>query len=388
MTPSPAVLGAIARLVAFRTTYEDSNLPLIDHVAAQLEPFARIRVLPDATGRKANLFATIGPEVGGGIILSGHSDVVPAPAGDPWSSPPFAADQRGGRLYGRGTVDMKGFVGIVVGLAPRLAALPLRRPVHLALSYDEEVGCVGVWGITDMLRRSGLDCAGCIVGEPTGMAPIIGHKGKTSWVCEVDGKAEHSSRAPYAVNAVELAARMIAAIADLGEAKAASGPFDPLQDPPHSTLSVGPIAGGRQLNVVPDRCRFEFEMRHLPEDPPGPAAAAIAARAETLREAARRRHPDADIRITETNAYPGFTIEPDAPIVRLAERLSGHGHAGRVAFGTEAGIFQAAGIPTVVCGPGDVAQAHTVDEYIALDQLAACEAFVLALGETLTRDPA
>jgi acetylornithine deacetylase len=381
--PSPLVIETVAALIGFRTTFDDTTQPLLDFVAARLARIARLSLLPDATGRKSNLFATIGPDVPGGIILSGHCDVVPAPDSDPWTTPPFAADIRGGRLYGRGACDMKGFVGTALALAPALAAMPLKRPVHLAISYDEEVGCVGVWGIADFLKRSGLKPAACIVGEPTLMAPVIGHKGKTSWTCEIAGKAEHSSRAPYAVNAVELAARMIASIADLAEARSRTGPFDPLQDPPYSTLSVGPVAGGRQLNVVPDFCRFEFEMRHLPDDPPASAFAIIQARARELEAAARRKGPEATIRLTQTNAYPGFSIQPDAPVVRLAESLSGLAQCGRVGFGTEAGVFLEAGVPTVVCGPGSVAQAHIIDEFIALEQLARCERFILGLGRHL-----
>ncbi len=381
--PSPYVLETVSALIGFRTTFEDSTKPLMDYVSGRLNSIARLALLPDPTGRKANLFATIGPDVSGGVVLSGHCDVVPAPASDPWTSPPFEAKVSNGKLFGRGASDMKGFVGTAVALAPALAAMPLKRPVHLAISYDEEVGCVGVRDVLDFLKRTCIRCSACIVGEPTLMAPVIGHKGKTSWVCDVSGKAEHSSRAPYAVNAVELAARMIAAIADLGEARAKTGPFDPLQDPPHSTFSVGPVAGGRQLNVVPDQCRFEFEMRHLPDDPPADAFAVLEARARALEIFARRKSPEAAIRLTETNSYPGFSIKPDAPIVRLAENLSGLAQCGRVGFGTEAGVFEQAGIPTVVCGPGSLAQAHIVNEFIELAQLGQCERFILGLGHAL-----
>lgn len=384
MNASPAVIETISALIGFRTPSEQSNLALIRDVAGRLDPIARIRILPDETGTKANLFASIGPDVPGGVILSGHSDVVPAPACG-WRSDPFSADVRNGRLYGRGACDMKGFLGVAIGLAPALAAMPLRRPIHIAVSYDEEIGCVGVWGIANMIRAEAATYDAIIVGEPTMMAPVIGHKGKTSWLCEVKGRAAHTSLAPRAVNAVELAARMITRIADLGEARARSGPFDPMQDPPHSTLSTGPIAGGKQLNVVAEDCRFEFEMRYLPEDAPSGVLADLQAYAAELESAARTRAPEAAIRLVETNTYPGFAIDASAPVVRLAERLSGRSSAGRVAFGTEAGIFAQAGIPTIVCGPGSIEQAHTIDEFVALEQIAACERFVMGIGETLCR---
>lgn len=387
MTPSPAVLETIAALIGYPTTAEQSNLPLIQDVADRLDAVARIRILPDPTGTKANLFASIGPDVPGGIILSGHSDVVPAPTAG-WTSDPYKADIRDGRLYGRGSCDMKGFLGVAIGLAPVLSKLPLRRPVHIAVSYDEEIGCVGVWGIADMIRDEAMRFAACIVGEPTLMAPVIGHKGKTSWACEVKGRAAHTSLAPRAVNAVELAARMIARIADLGEARARTGPFDPMQDPTHSTLSTGPISGGRQLNVVPEDCRFEFEMRHLPDDPASSMLAELQAYGADLQASARTRAPEASIRIVESNAYPGFAVDTDAAVVRMAELLSGKRNAGRVGFGTEAGIFAQAGIPTVVCGPGSIDQAHTIDEFVALDEIAACERFVMGIGEVLCRDDA
>lgn len=385
MKPSPETIETTRKLVDFQTTATDSNLPLIDFVAERLAPYAQIRILPDPTGQKANLFASIGPEKKGGIILSGHSDVVPARNKDEWRHDPFDAGIVGDRLFGRGACDMKSFLGVVIGLAPKIAALPLKKPVHIAVSYDEEIGCIGVWGIADMIREEGLVFDGCVVGEPTLMAPIIGHKGKTSWLCEVHGRSAHSSLAPKGVNAVEIAAGLISTIVELADFRRWNGPFDQSQDPPHSTLSTGPIAGGTQLNVVPDYCRFEFEMRYLPQDPPGPVIETIRAAAERLEEEARRRAPEASITIRETNAYPGFDIAGDAPFVRLIEKLSGHKSAGRVAFGTEAGIFAGLGIPTIVCGPGSITEAHIVDEYIALDQIAECEAFVMALAETLCR---
>lgn len=380
MTPRPATVEMLRRLVAFDTTSRDSNLALIhwvrDYLAGHGIPS---RLVHDEAGKKANLFASIGPAAngkGGGIVLSGHTDVVPID-GQEWSSDPFAIVEREGRLYGRGTCDMKGFIAVALALVPEFARAPLETPLHLAFSYDEEVGCLGVRRLLAELAAAGIKPAACIVGEPTHMEAVRAHKGKLSYRCHVRGFECHSSLAPRGVNAVENAAAMIAHLVAMGRRFAAEGPFDREFDIPHTTVHVGTIQGGTALNIVPRDCRFDFEFRHLPgEDPEAMLRAAQGFAARELEPAMRAVHADTGFRWEKLSSFPAANTSEDAEIVSLAKRATGRNSAGKVAFGCEAGLYDAAGIPTVICGPGHIDQAHKPDEFVSLAQLAECEAFL------------
>ena len=377
---SPALLE---RLVGFPTVSRDSNLPLIAFIEAYLAnhgvPSVRIT---DETGQKANLFATIGPTDRAGVCLSGHTDVVPTD-GQTWSRDPFALASRSGRLYGRGAVDMKGFIASVLSCVPEMVAAPLTTPIHLSFSYDEEVGCVGV---RRLLADLPITPTMCIVGEPTGMVPVVGHKGKRSYRVDVTGFACHSSLAPAGVNAVDYAAELVCLLRRLARQQATDGPFDADYDPPFSTIHTGTFDGGTALNIVPDAATLQWEIRHLPTHNPQPVIdAAMGFAQDHLVPQMRAVQPATGIDFTEIVNYPGFTVSPDAPVVGLVRGLTGANATHKVAYGTEAGLFQAAGIPTVVCGPGSIDQAHKPDEFIAADQLVACDAFLRRLIAQLSR---
>ena len=382
MTPRPATVEMLRRLVAFDTTSRDSNLALIHWVRDYLAGHGiAARLVHDEAGRKANLFATIGPAANGngadgGIVLSGHTDVVPID-GQEWSSDPFAIAERDGRLYGRGTCDMKGFIAVALALVPDIAKAPLETPLHFAFSYDEEVGCLGVRRLLAELAEAGIKPAACIVGEPTHMEVVRAHKGKLSYRCHVRGYECHSSLAPRGVNAVEYAAEIVAYLRRMNRRFAAEGPFDREFDIPHTTVHVGTIQGGTALNIVPKDCRFDFEFRHLPdEDPEAMLAEVQDFAARELAPAMRAVHADTGFRWEKLSSFPGADTDEGAEIVSLAKRATGRNAAGKVAFGCEAGLYDAAGIPTVICGPGHIDQAHKPDEFVSLAQLAECEAFL------------
>jgi acetylornithine deacetylase len=371
----------LGRLVAFDTTSRNSNLALIDFVRDYLDRFGIVSDLVfDATGAKANLFASIGPAECAGIVLSGHTDVVPVDGQD-WSSEPFACVARDDRLYGRGTADMKGFIASVLALVPELRATPLAAPVHLALSYDEEVGCKGVPGLLDHLAgRLPVLPLGCVVGEPTGMRVANGHKGKAGYVCTVTGLASHSALNHLGVNAIEVAALIIAELRRLNDEFRGAGPFAAGFDPPHCTASTGVIEGGSALNIVPDRCRFEFEFRPLPGQEPDALFERIRDWAErTLLPDMQKLSPAAGIEWRELMSYPGLGASEGATIEEVCRRLTATDAPLKLAFGTEAGHYAARGIPSVVCGPGDIRVAHKPDEYVELAQLERCARFLRAL---------
>ncbi len=373
----------LARLVSFDTTSRRSNLALIEWIEAYLDGFGigHERVY-DATGQKANLWATIGPANRGGYVLSGHTDTVPVDGQD-WSSDPFALIERDGRLYGRGACDMKGFLACCLAALPDMVALPLATPIHLAFSYDEEVGCVGVRG---MIARLGQDVpmpVGCIVGEPTGMEIATGHKGKRSVRVTARGRACHSSLAPQGVNAVEWLSRLVVAVQALGQEFATAGARDPLYDVPHSTAHVGTFAGGTALNIVPDEASMVFEVRVVGADDADAAVARIVRLArEALEPQMRAVDPAAGFDIDIYAGFPGLDIAEDQSMVTLAKALAGRNDIRKVAYGTEAGLFHEAGVPTVIVGPGSIVQAHKPDEYVEVAQLAACQAFLTRLIET------
>lgn len=370
-------LPLIETLIGFDTTSRDSNLALIYWVRDYLVGYGvDSRLTFDESGRKANLFATIGPAGDGGIVLSGHTDVVPVD-GQPWTSDPFRLTRRDGRLYGRGTCDMKSFLAIALASVPQLLAAGLKRPIHLALSYDEEVGCLGVPRLIADLLATGLRPAACIVGEPTEMQVITGHKGKLSMRCHVRGLEGHSSLPHLAVNAVEYAAELVVYLRHQMAAAQTNGPFDGRFNPPYTTIHTGVIAGGTALNIVPLDCSFDFEFRTLPGADKYALLDAVRGHAETvLLPQMRAVHPGAEIRFDEIAAFPELDTPEDADVVTLAKQVALANGTGKAPYGTEAGLFQAIGIPTVVCGPGSIEQAHKPDEFIAIDQIEKCEAMI------------
>lgn len=364
-------------LVAFDTTSRNSNLELIRWLETYLDehgvPHHRVY---DETGSKANLFASIGPATAGGFILSGHTDVVPVD-GQHWASDPFALIERDGRLFGRGAVDMKGFLACCLAAVPQMVAQPLARPVHLAFSYDEEVGCIGVRRLIDDLAAKDVRPAACFVGEPSSMQVVTGHKGKKSIEVTVRGQACHSSIAPTGVNAVEYAARLIVFIRQIADRLAACGARDALYDIPYSTGHVGPISGGTMLNIVPELCRFQFEFRVIGEDDVDELVGEVQDYARTVLEPAMRAvAADTGIDFCEKAGFPGLETDEEDQVVALAKHFAGRNDHAKVAYGTEAGLFSVAGVPTVVVGPGSIEQAHKPDEFIERAQLETCGRFM------------
>jgi acetylornithine deacetylase len=385
--PEPASLAMIERLVAIDTTSRNSNLELIHDVRDFLAGLGVESSLTfDDSGLKANLYATLGPTDRGGIALSGHSDVVPVDGQD-WTGDPWRATEREGRLYGRGTCDMKSFIAVALAYAPRFLERGLETPIHYCLSYDEEVGCQGVPRLLERLAAAPVKPTACIVGEPTDMKIVTGHKGKVAQRCHVRGLECHSSLAPRGVNAVEAAARVIARLSNMARLKAADGPFDESYDVPHSTVHCGVVAGGTALNIVPAACSFEFEVRTLPDDDPAALVSEIQdfARRE-LEPAMKSIAPGSGFAWEPLSSFPGLAMPEHAEVVALAKALTGANATGKVAFGTEAGLFQRHGIPAVVCGPGSIDQAHKPDEYVELDQIVQCEHFMDRLLDRVAAD--
>ena len=374
-------LDLIRDLIAFDTTSRESNLELIEYVEHYLDVLqvSATRVYDDER-RKANLYATLGPPDIPGILLSGHTDVVPVD-GQNWSSDPFRVREADGKLFGRGTADMKSFIAIVLAYAPEMLERGLKTPIHFAFSYDEEVGHLGARRLVEIIRDMRVRPAMCIVGEPTGMDVIVAHKGKRKVRVHTRGLEAHSSLAPKAVNAIEYAAELIAFIKSLARRIEKEGPFDQKFDLTHSTIQVGVIEGGVALNIVPNSCTFEFEIRHLPDDDPSARIAEIEAHArEVLEPMMHAIDPQAGFTFEDIGTNYSLNIDPGEDIVALVKRLTGRNDHGKVAFGTEAGLFmERAGIPTVVCGPGHIAQAHKPDEFISLEQVAKGEDFMQKL---------
>ncbi|MFQ6018622.1 MAG: acetylornithine deacetylase, partial [Kiloniellaceae bacterium] len=373
------------RLVAFDTTSRNSNLELIHYVRDYLAGLGvRSHLTYDDDKRKANLYATLGPGDKGGIALSGHTDVVPVDGQD-WSGDPWTVAERDGRLYGRGSCDMKGFIAVALAHAPKFLARELERPIHLCLSYDEEVGCLGVPRLLEFLAAQPVRPMACIVGEPTDMKVTVGHKGRLSCRCRVRGLERHSALAPRGVNAIEAAAKVIARLAEMAARKAEEGPFDEDYDVPHSTVHTGVIEGGTALNIVPAECTFEFEFRCLEADDPQALLAEIQAYAhEELEPAMKAIAPQAGFTWARESFFPGLDLDPDAEVVALVKALTGANTTGKVAFGTEAGLFQDSGIPAVICGPGSIEQAHKPDEFVSLEQVALCERFMSRLLDRIS----
>lgn len=363
-------------LIAFDTTSRNSNLDLIHHIRDHLKALGVDSTLVhDAEGGKANLYATIGPTDRGGVCLSGHTDVVPVDDQD-WSSDPFTMVERDGRLYGRGTADMKGFVAAALAMAPAFLEAELATPIHYAFSYDEEVGCLGVPRLIDRMIADGLRPAACFVGEPTEMQVVVAHKTKHSLTAVVTGKPVHSSLAPQGVNAIDYAARLVVRIREIAD-RLSLGPVDAAFDVPFSTAHTGTIAGGTALNIVPERCELSFEFRTLPGiDAVALGDEVMAFARDVLEPEMKRRDPATGIAFELLSGFPGLDTAPEAEVTRLAKRLAGRNDHGKVAYGTEAGQFDAAGMPTVVIGPGSIEQAHKPDEFIAVAELERCGVFL------------
>lgn len=374
----------LGELIAFPTVSSDSNLELITYAADLLSSAgATLSFTRDETGTKANLFATLGPAGDGGIVLSGHTDVVPV-TGQDWVSDPFVMTERDGRLFGRGACDMKGFIACVLAMVPRYGSLDLKRPLHVALTHDEEVGCMGARTLVAEIERVGIKPAVAIIGEPTSMRVIEGHKGCHEYTTEFTGLEGHGSRPELGVNAVEYAARYIGRLLDLREALVARAPARSRFTPPWTTLQVGRIAGGVAHNVIAGHCAVDWEMRPVQRGDADFVKEEVGAYVEReLRPAMRAVSPNADIVTHTVGEIAGLAVADESEARDIVFALTGQSEADVVAFGTEAGLFQALGMSVVVCGPGSIDQAHKPDEYIALDQLSACLKMLDGLGGTL-----
>lgn len=371
-------------LVGFASVSRDPNRMLIDYVADKLadngvDPV----IIPDESGKKANLYAVTGPEIDGGVMLSGHTDVVPID-GQNWTKPAFSCTHENGRYYGRGTADMKGFVAASIASFIDATRLELTSPLHLALSYDEEIGCIGVRSLIDMMGKSKHKPAFCIIGEPTEMGLGTGHKGKTAIRANCQGREGHSALAPMAMNALHLACDLAGEIRQMQAELVRNGNKDDDYNVPYTTMHVGRIEGGVQLNIVPNAANIDFEIRNLAEDDPIALLDSLKQRITPIIQAAKKTAPEADIQFTITNTYPGLNTPKDAEIVDFMKALTGNNTTIKMAFGTEGGLFSRdIGIPTVVCGPGSMDQGHKPDEFVTGEQLVQCDNMLSALNQRL-----
>ena len=380
--PQPDKRAMLARLIAFDTTSARSNLALIDFVRDHLAGYGiESRLTFDASGNKANLYASLGPPGSGGVVLSGHTDVVPV-AGQPWQSDPFTLVERDGRLYGRGTSDMKGFIATVLALVPAMLEAGLKRPLHIALSYDEELGCLGAPRMIADIAANLPKPAIVIVGEPTRLRLGNRHKGCYGFQIEITGRDGHSSATHRGVNAISHAARTIDFLEGIAERHRRDGPFDDGFDPPYTTVNVGEIQGGSAVNIIPRHCRVGWEFRPIPAvDPAGVIAEVESYLTGTLNPRLSARAPEAKVEMRADCVVPPLVPRPDSPAAQLVRHLTGANDSIGLAFATEAGQFQEIGIDAVVCGPGSIEQAHQPDEFIALEQVEACLAFLRRLKD-------
>ena len=379
---SPRSLELAQTLVRMNTVSANSNLALIHFVRDELKKLGVVaRLTFNADKSKANLFATLGEGKPSGVILSGHTDTVPWDGQD-WSVDPLGAEVAGGKLYGRGSADMKSFIALAVAHAPLFLESKSPFAIHFAFSYDEEVGCFGVKDLIADMRDAGVKPLACIVGEPTSMVPAIAHKGVYRYRCCVRGKEAHSSLTPQSVNAIELAARMVVKVRDMADGFQRNEPRYEGFDVPFSTASVGQFHGGIADNVVPRDAEFRYEFRDLPTADVEAMQAEVIGYARSLEPAMKQVAPETGIEFETICEIPSFLGSASDPVTRMAQRLAGAQGTTLVAFGTEAGIFKKSGIPTVVCGPGSIVQAHQPDEFVSLEQLARCQAFLRGLAAT------
>jgi acetylornithine deacetylase len=380
MDASLTTAELLATLVSFDTTSRNSNLALIGFVREYLDAHGiPYRVSTDTTGEKANIHAIIGPHGPGGIALSGHVDTVPVD-GQAWSADPFTLRRAQGRLYARGAADMKGFVSACLSAVPDIKARNLARPLHLFISYDEEVGCNGARRLIQDFDESGLKPALCVVGEPSGMQPILAHKGKLNLGVTVRGVTGHSAEPGKGVNAIQAAGEAVAYVAAEARRLAKEGPFEEGFDPPHTTIHIGTIRGGTILNIIPELCEFTMEWRTIPGDD----AARHVQRmkqfvADTVEPAMRAVSAKTGFAFEVLTTMPGLSLDPSHALTDIVKQLTGSNSAGKVSYGTEGGFYQGAGIATIICGPGHIAQAHQPDEWVAQEQLDTCDAFIRRL---------
>ena len=371
-------LDLLQTLIGFDTTSFKSNLNLIKFIKNYLNKYEiKSELVYDDTKNKANLFATIGPNSTGGIVLSGHTDVVPV-SNQKWDTDPFQLIEKDQKLYGRGASDMKSFIALVLSRVPKIIEKKLSKPIHLAFSYDEEIGCVGVHGLLDLIEKKSIKPEFCIVGEPTSMEVVIGHKGKHSYSVKVDGLSCHSGQAPFGVNAINYASKLIAYIDELNKEKSINGPFDQDYEVPYTTLHTGLINGGTILNIVPNLCEFEFEIRNLATDDPLKLVNKI--KDYTNQKLINDMHKVSSktgIHFNEKVNYPALDISADIePVKKIKELLNNQKHK-KVVYGTEGGLFKNRfDIPTIVCGPGSIDQAHKPNEYISIEQIKKCSNFL------------
>ena len=372
-----STLDYLEKLLSFDTTSAHSNSELITWVQSELLAMgAIVKIIPNEDGSKANLFATLGPKDIGGVMLSGHTDVVPV-TGQDWTVPAFSMTRRDGKVFGRGTTDMKGFIASMMTAAREASIQNLKTPLHLALSYDEEVGCIGVRSMIDMLNNAPIRPQMCIVGEPTGLLVATGHKGKIAARAKCIGCAGHSALAPFAVNALYLANDFITKLRKVQETLRLGATQDHDYDVPYTTLHVGRIKGGGALNIVPHLCELDFEIRNLAQDDAAEILNNLTQAAKSIALEAQNIASEANIEIEVFNTYPGLDTASNEPVVGFVKSLTGANSTIKVAYGTEGGLFdQRLGVPTVVCGPGDMAQGHKPDEFITETQLSACDAML------------
>ncbi len=375
----------LKKLVGFPTVSRDSNLELIHYIADYLNDLGfQSQLVHNEENTKANLYAVIGPQNKPGVMLSGHTDVVPVDGQD-WSSDPFELRFQDDKFYGRGSADMKGFIACILSMLGNVDANKLLTPIHLAFSYDEEIGCIGVRRLLDMLKDAPVKPKYCIIGEPTLMQPVVAHKGKTAVRVKCTGSECHSSLAPDGLNAIYLATDLISAIRDLQQQLIDTGHHDHDYDISHSTLHVGVINGGTALNIVPNHCEFVFEIRNLPEDSPTQLIEQLRNQANRIAESYTDRFPAAGISLEIYNTYPALNTATDSDIVKLITELTGANKTGKIAFGTEGGLFtEQLALETIVIGPGSIEQAHKPDEYIASSELQRCDAFLQKLVTALS----
>ncbi len=372
----------IARLVGFDTTSRDSNLALIDFAEDYFTGYgATTRRTYDDDKRKANLFATIGPDVAGGVVLSGHTDVVPVDGQD-WHSNPFEVIEKDGLLYGRGTADMKSFLAIAMAALPDLVAKSVKRPIHFALSYDEEVGCIGVSRLLQDIGENLPMPQVAVIGEPSDMQIVNAHKGVHGFEVRITGKAAHSSQPHRGASAIIAAGKIIAFIDRLAQEKRAEARPESGFEPPYTSFQVGLIEGGTALNIIPESCNFIWEFRAVPwEDDQAIVAAVRRFIDEEALPALREFAPEADIELIDRAKVPPLSPEDDGPAEALVRQLTGANAVGVVSYATEGGLFQEAGMSAVICGPGSIDQAHQPNEFIALSQVELCERFMARLWD-------
>lgn len=385
MPTRPDVEAILADLVAVPSLPGRPNAVITDCLRSHLSaPGVETAVVPGPEGDRFNVFATIGPRDKHGYILSGHSDVVSV-EGQDWSTDPFRLTRDGDRLIGRGTTDMKGFVACALSMVPEFLAAPLKRPIHIAISYDEEIGCRGVG---HMIARLPALCApplGCIVGEPSDMRPVLSHKGKQALEITIRGQAGHSSNPSAGVNALYPAAELVLAIRDHAARLESDGPFDQRFSPAHSTLQAGVMQGGSAVNIIPELARVQLEARTIPGQSPQSITAGILAELQAISARGAAAGRPIVTGWSELSNYPALSPNEDGALAELLSRLSGQPALQSVSYGTEAGLFQAAGIPSVVCGPGSIARAHRTDEFILATELEACRDMLRGLCATLSR---